>query len=120
MLVEATVGMPPFNAPEPDIVVTSEPRGAGIVPLASVAMLIEVADSTIRYDLGGKAALYARHGVPEYWVVDLNGRRVVRMWHPATDGYGASDESAFGSAVGSKTIAGLIVATTELLTLLPD
>jgi Uma2 family endonuclease len=36
-----------------------------------VLLLIEVSDSTLRYDLDVKAPLYARHGIPELWVVDL-------------------------------------------------
>jgi Uma2 family endonuclease len=36
-----------------------------------VLLLIEVSDSSLRYDLDVKAPLYARHGVPELWIVDL-------------------------------------------------
>jgi len=39
--------------------------------------LIEVADSSLWHDLTRKAAIYAHHGVREYWIVDLNGRRIV-------------------------------------------
>lgn len=38
---------------------------------ADVLLLIEVSDSTLRYDLGMKVPLYARHGIRELWVVDL-------------------------------------------------
>ncbi len=117
VLVKVTVGMPPHDAPEPDITVTSEPNGNGIIPLASVHLLVEVADATLGFDLGGKATLYARHGVPEYWVIDLNGRRIVRMSQPAAAGYRQADEIPFSDAVTAVTIAGLTVATTELLTL---
>ena len=41
-----------------------------------VLLLIEVSDTTLRYDLDVKARLYATHGIPEYWVVDLVGNRV--------------------------------------------
>lgn len=39
-------------------------------------LVIEVSDSTLRYDLQIKASLYARHAIPEYWIVDLPGRQV--------------------------------------------
>ncbi len=42
-----------------------------------VALLVEVADSTVAYDLGTKATIYAAGGIPEYWVVDLPGQAVV-------------------------------------------
>ncbi|MGA1262357.1 MAG: Uma2 family endonuclease [Prochlorothrix sp.] len=38
--------------------------------------LVEVADSTLNYDLTTKRQLYARAGIPEYWVVDMAGRRL--------------------------------------------
>jgi Uma2 family endonuclease len=39
--------------------------------------IIEVADSSLRHDRTRKAALYALHEVREYWIIDLNGRRIV-------------------------------------------
>jgi Uma2 family endonuclease len=39
-------------------------------------LVIEVADTTLAYDLGTKVPLYERHRIPEVWVVDLEGRRV--------------------------------------------
>ena len=50
--IEGTVAMPPNDAPGPDIIVTSEPEGEGPFPISSIALLAEVADSTIRLDLG--------------------------------------------------------------------
>ena len=38
---------------------------------ADVFLLVEVAESSIRYDRGRKLAAYARAGIPEYWIVDL-------------------------------------------------
>lgn len=114
VLVEATVAMPPDNLPDPDIVVTSEPRGKGFVPLASVALLVEVSDTTIAQDLRKKAAIYARNAVPEYWVVDLNAARIVRMWAPGPTGFAQADETPFGTSIASATIPGLIVATDAL------
>src|SRR6266542_915893 len=37
---------------------------------------VEVADSTLKYDLETKVPLYEKHGIPEVWVVDLAGRQV--------------------------------------------
>jgi Uma2 family endonuclease len=38
-------------------------------------------------DLRRKAELYAAAGVPEYWVIDIHGGRVVMQAHPDTEGY---------------------------------
>ena len=43
---------------------------------ADTFLIIEVSESSLRYDLQVKAPLYARHGLPEYWVIDLKGRQV--------------------------------------------
>jgi Uma2 family endonuclease len=39
--------------------------------------VIEVAQSTIKYDLAFKAELYAQHGVRDYWVVDVNADTII-------------------------------------------
>jgi Uma2 family endonuclease len=42
-----------------------------------ILLAVEVADTTLGFDLTTKAALYARAGIPEYWVLDVNGRRMI-------------------------------------------
>ncbi len=68
------------SVPEPDLAVAKEakyeyrdrhPSGAEML------LVVEVADTTIRPDLTRKRDLYANAGVREYWVLDLNGRRLV-------------------------------------------
>lgn len=113
-VIEAAVAMPPHDMPEPDITITSAPRGDGPIPLASVALVIEVASTTRDFDLGRKAALYARGKIPEYWVVDLQNAEVVRHWQPGADGYGQRDASGFGAPIASITLPGLTIATDAL------
>jgi Uma2 family endonuclease len=70
----------PTSDPEPDVIVLGrDPRGIKTTePEADdVVLVAEVADTTLRFDLSIKAALYARAHVPEYWVLDLRGRLVV-------------------------------------------
>lgn len=62
------------SEPEPDLMLL-RPRddfyvGAHPSP-PDVMLLIEVADTSLQYDLGVKVPLYARHQVAEVWVVDL-------------------------------------------------
>ena len=113
-IIEATVSMPPHNAPEPDLVLTSEPDGEGPIPLASVALLVEISDATLTVDLDIKARLYASHNVAEYWVVDVEGRVIHQHWGPEAEGYAELREVAFGELVDAATIAGLKVLTDGL------
>ena len=52
-----------------------------------VALLVEVADTNVAYDLGGKALLYAQAGITDYWVVLVNGAAIVRHREPSAEGY---------------------------------
>lgn len=106
--------MPPHDAPEPDIVLTSEPDGDGPVPLHSIALIVEVSDTTLQHDPGIKQRVYARHGVAEYWVVDVEGRRIVQLWSPAGEAYAERREIDFGQSVSAASVAGLVVETSAL------
>lgn len=67
------------SEPQPDVTVLKrrEDKYARSQPTATdVLLAIEVSDTTLRYDLERKGPLYARHGIPEYWVVDVAARRV--------------------------------------------
>jgi Uma2 family endonuclease len=81
---------------EPDIVIY--PRTSGLRGLtgANVLLVVEVADSSLRYDTGRKAALYASFGIRELWVIDAV-RLTTRVFRePAADGY--RDARDFGPA----------------------
>jgi Uma2 family endonuclease len=109
-LVDTSIGLPPTDAPLPDIVVTSEPRGEGVVPLATIALVVEIAASTLAKDLQLKAALYARHGIPEYWVADVEAKVIHQLWAPEGEAYAQRREVAFGERIEAVTVAGLVVA----------
>jgi Uma2 family endonuclease len=111
---EGTVAMPPSDAPEPDIVLTSEPEGDGPVPLSSVALLVEVGDSTVRFDLEQMADRYALHGVPEYWVVDVNARVIHQMWTPESGTYSNRRKVRLGERIEAVTIDALGVETSAI------
>ena len=72
---------------------------------------MEVADTTLRTDMGRKLRIYAEAGIPEYWVVDLKTKVVHRMWMPKASVYAEIDEVALGSMIDAATIEGLRIAT---------
>ncbi|MDP5278284.1 Uma2 family endonuclease [Sphingomonas sp. DG1-23] len=113
-IVEGSIAVPPHSSPEPDIAVTSEPDGKGLIPLDSVKLIVEVSDATLAFDMQRKLALYARNGVPEYWVVDVNARVIHQMWTPEGQTYARHRELAFGQAVKATTIVGLTIETAQI------
>ena len=60
------------SEPEPDIaVVPGSPRSHGSSHPASALLIVEVAESSLLHDRKRKASLYARAGIPDYWLVNL-------------------------------------------------
>ncbi len=106
-----------YNLPEPDLIVMAATEGK-FAPPEAVRLVIEVAYSSLRHDLVTKAALYARAGMPEYWVFDIKGARIIRMADPREGAYQASDEFAFGTTVASVTLPGFAVDTGVLPSLI--
>jgi Uma2 family endonuclease len=114
VLTEVTVRMNPDDAPEPDIVVTSEPEGDGPVPLASVGLIVEISDSSLSHDLGAKRQSYARAGVPEYWAVDPERRVIYCHANASAGAYPEPHSVRFGENVQAATIKELTVKTDGL------
>lgn len=113
-LVEGSVAMPPYNVPEPDIAVTAEPEGEGLIPLASLALVVEVSDTSLRTDMGRKRRIYARERVPEYWVVDVKRSVIHRMWSPEGESFAENATTPFGKPITAATVAGLAIETDGL------
>ena len=108
---EQSVRFDVHNEPQPDIILTREPRGDGPIPGESVALIVEVSATTLMFDLGEKEALYARAGIAEYWVVDVEGRVIHQIWAPSGKAYAERREHAFGVVVEAATLANVSVAT---------
>ena len=63
---------------------------------ADTLLVVEISETTLRYDRDVKVALYSRAGVPEVWVVDLQANRVYVHRSPAAGAYAATEVVEFG------------------------
>ena len=80
------------SEPEPDVaVVPVDPQDYRSGHPSHAVLLVEVADSSYRIDHTHKASLYARAGVPEYWIVDVAHERLEVHRTPE-----ASSEAPYG------------------------
>jgi Uma2 family endonuclease len=80
--VQLPLSLDASNEPEPDLaVVRAGPRTKGHHPKTAV-LVIEVADDSLRRDRSLKAALYARHKIPEYWIVNVAAESVEVFTEP--------------------------------------
>jgi Uma2 family endonuclease len=76
--IQNSVGIPALeSAPQPDVAWVKRGRYGSGRPLPDVVLgIIEVADSSLVYDRGRKARMFAATGVKDYWVVNIPGRYV--------------------------------------------
>jgi len=106
-----------FSQPQPDLMLLKRRVDfySGKRPEApDVLLLIEVSDSSLAFDLGVKLNLYARYGVSEYWVIDVEGRRVVCHREPTSKGYAGTTEHAAGDSLVPQAFPDLKVAVDEI------
>ncbi|MGF1538347.1 MAG: Uma2 family endonuclease [Elainellaceae cyanobacterium] len=90
--VQLPITLEPDSEPEPDIaVVRLQPNDyEDHHPTPDdIFGVIEVADTTLRKDRKQKALAYGSAGIPEYWILDVNGRRAYILREPNEIGYGA-------------------------------
>ena len=108
-----------YSVPQPDLMLLKrrEDFYSGRRPTAAdVLLLIEVSDSSFAYDQSTKRALYARYGVEEYWVVDVQGERVFVYSEPAGEGYARVVECTGADIVSPRAVP---VAQIQVGTLFP-
>lgn len=98
--IEAGVRLDDDNIVGPDVVLmTRAVAEDGPLPIDAIALVIEVAESSIDRDLGVKRLLYAGVGVPHYWVVD-GKRSVIHVFeHPVDGDYASLRLVPFGEAL---------------------
>ncbi len=122
---QSPLTLPDDTEPEPDLLVVSGPRSqlVGRHPYPTdVLLLVEISDTTLRYDRTVKGPLYAEAGIREYWIVNLNARclEVYRSPEPVPgDGgsfrYGSVNVYSEGDMVTPLGTPDQIVAVMELL-----
>ncbi len=80
-----------------------------------VLLLVEVSDSSIEYDREVKLPLYARHGIPEVWIVDLDKEVIEVYTDPTAKGYRGVSQLARGQTLSPQHISLLELAVDEVL-----
>ena len=87
LVTETTFRLTADTYLEPDVVFYPKAIGIAGLSAATVRLVVEIADSSLGYDLGRKAGLYASFGIGELWVIDAV--RLVTHIHrePMPSGY---------------------------------
>jgi Uma2 family endonuclease len=79
-----------------------------------VYLLVEVADSSLDFDLGAKLELYARSGIREFWVVDLTANRVLVHRRPSDGGYGSIVSLDMAGTLQVEALPGVTIPVSQI------
>ena len=91
--VQSPINLALRSEPEPDFAIVRPVPGGRRKARArkptpgEVFLVVEIANSSLTFDLGEKAAMYARHGIIELWVVDIPHDCLVVHRGPTENGY---------------------------------
>jgi Uma2 family endonuclease len=116
--VQNPVRLDDYSEPEPDIALL-RPRddfyASAHARPQDVLALLEVAETSLRYDAGKKLRAYARRGIPEYWIVDLRGERIVVHREPAQTEYAVEGSASRGETLAFEAFPSDVLRVDELL-----
>ena len=86
--VQGPVRVSSRSKPQPDLALLQARSYASVgARTEDVLLLVEVADSSLDYDRTVKLRVYARAGIPEYWIVDTEAEAIDVYREPTADGY---------------------------------
>ncbi|HJR71550.1 MAG TPA: Uma2 family endonuclease [Gammaproteobacteria bacterium] len=109
LLVQNPVVLSRHSAPQPDLALAL-PRADFYASRhpgpADAVLVIEVADTTLPFDRDVKIGLYARHGIREVWLIDVQAKHLVRYRTPQRVAYAGVDQPDLGSPLDIAALPG--------------
>ncbi|HYD89252.1 MAG TPA: Uma2 family endonuclease [Vitreimonas sp.] len=112
--LQTTLHLSRYNGPSPDVYVLSAGPLVKETPSERILLVAEVADTTLADDLRDSASRYARHGVEEYWVVDVRNRRTHVHLNPRDGAYGEPKRVPFEDELRPTRIADFVLRVADL------
>jgi Uma2 family endonuclease len=106
------------SEPEPDLAVLRARDAASTTRHPGTALLVvEVADESLRFDRHTKSALYARAGIPEYWIVNLVEMTIEIHRDPDPDSasYRSVSPAPRGAPVTARSVPGVVVDLQKII-----
>lgn len=106
------------SVPQPDVALW-KPRAdhyAGGLPGPSdLLLVVEVSDTTANWDREVKIPLYARSGIGEAWLVDIQADTIEVYLEPGEDGYAVVRNLRGGETLTPSLLPGVILALADIL-----
>ena len=114
MAVETTFRLSEDSFVEPDFIFFRTADGLAALNPRTALLAVEVADSSLRWDLGRKARIYAGFGIPELWVIDAVKRITHVHRRPGLEGYEQIAQHGEADTLASTSVPGLRVTLSGL------
>jgi Uma2 family endonuclease len=112
---ETSVRLSDCTIVEPDLCLYRRSVSSLLVEAPDLLLVVEVAVSSASLDRGVKAALYAKAGVPELWILDVDVERIIVQTEPGPDGsWRTLVERTWADALTHVTMPGLAVRMRDL------
>jgi len=99
---------------EPDFVVYPKAAGLRGLSAGTATLVVEIADSSLAYDLGRKAGLYAAFGVAELWVIDAVTLQTRVHREPTQTGYRSVVDLSSSQPLVPRSTSALALVLSEL------
>jgi Uma2 family endonuclease len=118
--IQGPIRLGDYSKPQPDLILLRYDRGFFVArgPVTRDAhLVIEVSDSSIRYDRGSKLRVYARHGVREIWIEDLTTDTLLVFRDPAGNTYRTELTLKPGDSISPQAFPHVVLSVSSLLNL---
>jgi Uma2 family endonuclease len=122
VILQGTLILNRYSAPDPDILWLPVPEGTPVHEWPDPILLIEVSDTSYRKDTGIKLRTYAFHGIPEYWIENLQAERIEVYRQPQNPTarlrdchYASVEYFGRGRSIAVAARPGVMLAVDELL-----
>jgi Uma2 family endonuclease len=102
-----------WSEPEPDLAVVRKDPSLRDHP-SEALLVVEIADSSLVLDRGLKRTIYAGVGIPEYWIVDVNGRTVEVHTRPEGGRYSRVQTLRDGDALQPTLLPGVAIHVADI------
>ena len=112
--VQLPLRAPDESQPQPDLALVSPGDYDGAHP-DTASLVIDVAYSSLAYDRGTKAPLYAEMGVPEYWIVNVKDASIEVHREPSGGHYGRVTTHRAGESIALRAFPDVALAVGDIV-----
>jgi Uma2 family endonuclease len=116
--IQSPIALGEYGEPEPDLVLLryrADFYTESDETPEDMLLVIEVAETSERYDRRTKGPLYARFGIPELWIVDLTRSRITRYLDPTSEGYTTTRIYRRGESLSPLAFPDLLIPVVDVL-----